>query len=80
MRLEHVRRLNDVVIDTDQNHVVFVHGRTFLSRLWRPASVPAGTPTLSSVGVLSTRKLASHGKRINVRSTPGTHQTADRPR
>jgi hypothetical protein len=25
---EHIRRLNDVVIDTDQNHVVFVHGAT----------------------------------------------------
>jgi hypothetical protein len=26
--LEHVRRLDDVVIDADQNHVFFVHGRS----------------------------------------------------
>jgi hypothetical protein len=30
MVLEHVRRLNDVVINADQNHVLFVHAH-FLS-------------------------------------------------
>jgi hypothetical protein len=29
MILEHLRRLNDVVIDTDQNHVVLIHGTSF---------------------------------------------------
>jgi hypothetical protein len=29
MVLEHVRRLDGVVVDADQNHVFFVHGRPF---------------------------------------------------
>jgi hypothetical protein len=28
MVLEHVRRLNDVIINADQDHVVFVHDPT----------------------------------------------------
>jgi hypothetical protein len=32
MILEHVRRLNDVIIHADQNHVVFKHGRSSPTR------------------------------------------------
>ena len=55
--LEHVRRFDDVVIDTDQDHVVLVHGAPF------PVTLNGSARTVLYLG-----KLASRRERINLRT------------
>jgi hypothetical protein len=45
MVLEHIRRLNDVIINADQNHVVLVHAD-------RPSGLPYGMSNSLTSGCL----------------------------
>jgi hypothetical protein len=51
MRLEHIRRLDDVIIHRNQNHVVFVHGSilSLLRRILGPWPALAPRPGSRSV-------------------------------
>ena len=60
--LEHVRRFDDVVVDADQDHVLFVHGAPFPLNLNR-----------SRRCVLYLGKLSSRRERINLRRLLSHH-------